>query len=40
MRVLKEASKGVAPGTPVALAELGLPIRGAAGALIVFWKAQ
>ena len=37
MRVLEEAYKGVAEGTPVPMEELGLP-GGAAGLLIVFWK--
>jgi len=40
MRVLKEASKGVSAGAPVALAQLGLPVQGTDGVLIVFWKGQ
>ena len=38
MRVLKEASKGVSEGTLVALGEMGLPVEGTGGLLIVFWK--
>jgi len=38
MKVLKEASKGVSQGTTVALGELGLPVKGTDGLLIVFWK--
>lgn len=40
MKVLKEALKGLSPGTPVPLAALGLPVKGTDGALIVFWKEQ
>ncbi len=40
MKVLKEASKGVSEGARIAVRELGLPINGADGWLIVFWKEQ
>jgi hypothetical protein len=40
MKVLKETLKGVSQGAPVALAELGLPVKGTEGLLIVFWKGQ
>ena len=38
MKVLKEACKGVSQGTTVMLEELGLPVKGTDGLLIVFWK--
>ncbi len=38
MKVLKEASKGVSQGTTITLGELGLPVKGTGGLLIVFWK--
>ncbi len=38
MKVLKEASKGVSQGTTIPLKELGLPVKGTDGLLIVFWK--
>jgi hypothetical protein len=38
MKVLKEASKGVSQGETVSLGELGLPVKGTDGVLIVFWK--
>ena len=38
MKVLKEASKGVSQGTIITLGELGLPVKGTDGLLIVFWK--
>ena len=40
MKVLKEASKGVSEGATIALQELGLPVKGTDGLLIVFWKGQ
>lgn len=40
MKVLKEALKGVSHGAPVPLTELGLPVNGTKGLLIVFWKGQ
>jgi hypothetical protein len=39
MKVLDGLSGGVEPGTPVPLAELGLPATGTHGLLLVFWKA-
>ena len=38
MKVLKESTKGLSEGTPVPLHELGLPVKGTDGVLIVFWK--
>ena len=38
MRVLDESYKGVAPGDAVTLDELGVPVKGTDGLLIVFWK--
>ena len=38
MKVLEEATKGVARGETVALAALDLPVVGTSGLLIVFWK--
>jgi hypothetical protein len=38
MKVLEDASRGVSEGARVALGELGLPVRGTDGVLIVFWK--
>ena len=38
MKVLKKAGKGVSQGTTVKLEELGLPVKGTDGLLIVFWK--
>ncbi len=38
MKVLKKAGKGVSQGTTVKLEELGLPVKGTGGLLIVFWK--
>lgn len=38
MKVLKEVCKGVSQGTTVMLEELGLPVKGTDGLLIVFWK--
>ena len=40
MKVLKETSKGVSKGAQVAVGELGLPVNGTDGLLIVFWKGQ
>ena len=37
MKVL-EGLKAVEPGTAVPVAELGLPVVGATGLLLVFWK--
>lgn len=38
MKVLKDTTKGVSEGAHVALGDLGLPVTGADGVLIVFWK--
>ena len=38
MKVLEGVFKGVAPGDTISLAELGLPVKGIRGLLIVFWK--
>jgi hypothetical protein len=38
MKVLEEECKGVAEGARIALDELGLPVKGTGGLLIVFWK--
>lgn len=40
MRVLKEALIAISQGASVALPELGLPVIGSEGLLIVFWKGQ
>jgi hypothetical protein len=37
MKVL-EGLKAIEPGTAVPLAELGLPVTGTKGLLLVFWK--
>lgn len=39
MKVLEGLSGGVEPGTAVPVAELGLPVNGTNGVLLVFWKA-
>ena len=38
MKVLDGVFKGVAAGDAISLAELGLPVKGTDGLLIVFWK--
>ena len=38
MKVVEGLSKGVEPGSTVAVAELGLPVKGTNGLLLVFWK--
>ncbi len=38
MKVLKESTKGVSAGTVIALEDMGLPVKGNDGLLIVFWK--
>jgi hypothetical protein len=38
VKVLDGLSGGVEPGTPLAVAELGLPATGTGGVLLVFWK--
>lgn len=39
MKVLDGVFKGVAPGDTISLSEVGLPVNGTHGLLIVFWKA-
>ena len=39
MKVLEGLSGGIEPGTAVPVAELGLPVKGTNGLLLVFWKA-
>ncbi len=38
MKVLEGLSGGIEPGSTVPLAELGLPVIGTNGVLLVFWK--
>ena len=38
MKVLDESTKGVSEGSTILLEELGLPVKGTDGLLIVFWK--
>jgi hypothetical protein len=38
MKVLEGLSGGIAPGSSVSVADLGLPIKGTNGVLLVFWK--
>lgn len=38
MKVLDESGKSIVAGDTIALAELGLPIEGTHGVLLVFWK--
>ncbi|MFQ5427212.1 MAG: hypothetical protein ACE5EV_09035 [Gaiellales bacterium] len=38
-KVVEGLSGGVEPGSAVPVAELGLPVEGRKGFLIVFWKA-
>ncbi len=38
MKVTDESGKSVAAGDQVSLAELGLPVDGTRGVLLVFWK--
>ena len=40
MKVLDESGKSVPAGSTLMLEELGLPVAGGHGALIVFWKRQ
>ncbi len=40
MRVLDESGKSVPAGSTLALKDLGLPVAGDRGVLIVFWKRQ
>jgi len=38
MKVVEGLSGGIEPGATVSLAALGLPVKGAGGVLLVFWK--
>lgn len=38
MKVLDESTKGISAGQRIAVADLGLPVKGTNGLLIVFWK--
>lgn len=38
MKVVEGLSGGVEPGSIVSVAELGLPVDGSSGVLLVFWK--
>lgn len=38
MKVLDGAPKGISKGTRIAVRDLGLPVNGTNGTLIVFWK--
>jgi hypothetical protein len=38
MKVFEGLSGGIEPGSSVSVAELGLPVSGSNGVLLVFWK--
>lgn len=38
MKVVEGLTRGIEPGSAVAVAELGLPVKGTSGLLLVFWK--
>jgi hypothetical protein len=38
MKVVDGLSGGIEPGSTVPVAELGLPVKGTSGLLLVFWK--
>jgi hypothetical protein len=38
MKVFEGLSGGIQPGSTVSVAELGLPVDGSNGVLLVFWK--
>ncbi len=38
MKVVEGLSGGIEPGSTIAAAELGLPVTGMKGLLLVFWK--
>lgn len=40
MKVLDDASKGISKGARIAVGDVGLPVNGTDGVLIVFWKDQ
>jgi hypothetical protein len=39
MKVLEGLEGGVEPGSTLSMADLGLPVKGVSGVLLVFWKA-
>lgn len=39
LKVFEGLSGGVQPGSSLSLADLGLPVQGTGGVLLVFWKA-
>ena len=39
MKVFEGLSGGVQPGRSLSMADLGLPVKGVGGVLLVFWKA-
>lgn len=39
MKVFEGLSGGVEPGSSVSVVDLGLPVMGTSGVLLVFWKA-
>jgi hypothetical protein len=38
MKVVEGLSGGIQPGSSVSVADLGLPVKGVDGLLLVFWK--
>jgi len=38
MKVVEGLTGGIEPGSTVSVAELGLPVKGTNGLLLVFWK--
>jgi len=38
MKVVEGLSGGIEPGSAVSLTDLGLPVKGTGGVLLVFWK--
>lgn len=40
MKVIDGASKGISKGARIAVRDVGLPVKGTDGVLIVFWKDQ
>ena len=38
MKVVEGLSGGIEPGSTISVAELGLPVEGTGGVLLVFWK--
>jgi hypothetical protein len=38
MKVVEGLSGGIEPGSAVSVADLGLPVNGTNGVLLVFWK--